>query len=274
MTKSYLNERTMTVLDWVSDVLIIINAIAIILFSYGEVSKVYHSYWDWFLSACTVFFIAEIGVRMCYYKKTFFRSAWNIFDLVIVLISSITLLPSIMSLRLLRLFRILRLLRLFSINNEIKRVMASLALSFTRVLWTSMIILCVYCIYLVMGVEFFGKSFPMYFGTAGDAAFTLFQTMTLDSWSSGIARPITAEYPFAWIYFISFIIISNYLLLSLMTSVITASVVEIYESMKKNKQDNALEERLKELTAQINRLVEQQEQKPIIEDGSTNTIQP
>lgn len=274
MTKSYLNERTMTVLDWVSDVLIIINAIAIILFSYAEVGGGYHEYWDWFLSLCTVFFIAEIGLRICYYKQAFFRSAWNIFDLLIVFISSVTLLPSIMSLRLLRLFRILRLLRLFSINNEIKRVMASLALSFTRVLWTSMIILCVYCIYLVMGVEFFGKSFPMYFGTAGDAAFTLFQTMTLDSWSSGIARPITAEYPFAWIYFISFIIISNYLLLSLMTSVITASVVEIYESMKKNKQDNALEERLKELTAQINRLVEQQEQNPIIEDGSSNTIQP
>lgn len=274
MTKSYLNERTMTVLDWVSDVLIIINAIAIILFSYGEVGGVYQNYWDGFLSLCTVFFIAEIGLRIYYCKRAFFRSAWNIFDLLIVLISSITLLPSIMSLRLLRLFRILRLLRLFSINNEVKRVMASLALAFTRVLWTSIIILCVYCIYLSMGIEFFGKSFPMYFGTAGDAAFTLFQTMTLESWASGIARPMLSEYPYAWIYFVSFIIISNFLLLSLMTSVITASVVEIYEKMKKNKQDNALEEQLKELTTQINRLIEQQEQKPKAEDESPNTAKP
>lgn len=259
-TKGYLNERTMATLDWASDILVIINAIAIILFSYGSMAELYQEHWDWFLCGSTIFFIAEMILRVYHQRTAFFRSAWNILDLTIVIVSSATLMPSIMSLRLLRLFRILRLLRLFSINSEIRRVMASLALSFTRVLWTSIIILCVYCIYLVMGMEFFGKSFPLYFGTVGDAAFTLFQTMTLESWASGIARPITTHYPFAWIYFVSFIIISTYLLLSLMTSVITASVVEIYESKKESKRHNALEESLRQLTAQVERLAQRQEQ--------------
>lgn len=272
-TKGYLNERTMATLDWASDILVIINAIAIILFSYGSMAELYQEHWDWFLCGSTIFFIAEMILRVYHQRTAFFRSAWNILDLTIVIVSSATLMPSIMSLRLLRLFRILRLLRLFSINSEIRRVMASLALSFTRVLWTSIIILCVYCIYLVMGMEFFGKSFPLYFGTVGDAAFTLFQTMTLESWASGIARPIIAHYPFAWIYFVSFIIISTYLLLSLMTSVITASVVEIYESKKESKRHNALEESLRQLTAQVERLAQRQGQEAMGHRSNPSTLE-
>lgn len=82
-------------------------------------------------------------------------------------------------------------------------------------------------------VNLFGGAFPQFFGTLGISFYTLFQIMTLDSWSSNIALPIIKVYPYAWIVFISFILIISYVVLNLIVGVVVEAIAEIKERAKK-----------------------------------------
>ena len=44
--------------------------------------------------------------------------------------------------------------------------------------------------------------------------FTLFQIMTLESWSMGIVRPVMEAYSWAWIVFVAFIVLSSFTVLN------------------------------------------------------------
>ena len=50
--------------------------------------------------------------------------------------------------------------------------------------------------------------------------FTLFQIMTLESWSMGIVRPVMTVFPFAWIFFVLFILVATFTMLNLFIGVI------------------------------------------------------
>ena len=58
----------------------------------------------------------------------------------------------------------------------------------------------------------------------GNTAFTLFQVMTLESWSDGIARPVMEKFPYAWIFFIFFILIATFVIVNLFIAVIVDSI--------------------------------------------------
>lgn len=68
---------------------------------------------------------------------------------------------------------------------------------------------------------------PEYFGDLGKSFFTLFQVMTAESWSEAVARPIMQVYPYAWIYFISYMIIVSFIVLNMVIGVIVDSISEI-----------------------------------------------
>ena len=57
-----------------------------------------------------------------------------------------------------------------------------------------------------MATKMFGSAFPEWFGTIGASAYTLFQVMTLESWSMGIVRPVMEVYSYAWVFFVPFIL--------------------------------------------------------------------
>ena len=48
--------------------------------------------------------------------------------------------------------------------------------------------------------------------------------MTLESWSDGIARPIMEVFPYAWIFFILFILIATFIIFNLFIAVIVDSI--------------------------------------------------
>ena len=73
----------------------------------------------------------------------------------------------------------------------------------------------------------YGNRFPEWFGTLGGSAYTLFQIMTLESWSMGIVRPVMEVYPTAWLFFLPFILIATFTVLNLLMAVIVNAVQEV-----------------------------------------------
>ena len=67
---------------------------------------------------------------------------------------------------------------------------------------------------------------PELFGTLGRSAYTLFQVMTFDDWSAGVVKPLLADYPFAWVFFVAFILLSSFMALNLFIGVVVSALDE------------------------------------------------
>ncbi|KAA8709838.1 ion transporter [Helicobacter canis] len=175
---------------------------------------------------CLLFFCIEMCVKILVLRKEFFLSKWNLFDLCIVVLS---VLPTtiIGNIAILRLFRVLRAARLSSSVPQLRFVIAVITRSIPSVVSIGVLLLLVYYIYAVLGTQLFATAAPEYFGDLGKSFFTLFQVMTGESWSGAIARPIMRIYPYAWIYFISYMIIVSFIVLNMVIGVIVDSISEI-----------------------------------------------
>ena len=79
-------------------------------------------------------------------------------------------------------------------------------------------------VFAVMATKLFGGSFPDWFGTIGASFYTLFQVMTLESWSMGIVRPVMEVYPVAWLFFVPFILLTSFAVLNLFIAIIVNSM--------------------------------------------------
>ena len=163
------------------------------------------------------FFTLEILIKLFAWGPRFFRSGWNWFDFLIVAIS---LVPATGPFTILRALRILRVLRLLSTVKRLRLLIDALVAAIPSIGWIVFLLGMVFYIYGVMGTQLFGERFPEWFGTLGAAMFTLFQVMTLESWSMGIARPVMEEFSFAWLYFVSFILVTAFTILNLFIGLI------------------------------------------------------
>ncbi len=168
-------------------------------------------------------FVAEILVKLIAFGPRFFRDGWNIFDFGIV---AIALVPASGPFAILRALRILRVLRLLTKIRRLRHIIESLLKAIPSIGWIVFLLLMVFYIFGVMGTQLFSRSFPEHFGHLGATIYTLFQIMTLESWSMGIARPVMAVYPFAWLYFITFILITAFVVLNLFIGIIVSTMQE------------------------------------------------
>ena len=87
-----------------------------------------------------------------------------------------------------------------------------------------------YYVFAVIATKLFGPLFPEWFGTLGDSMYTLFQIMTLESWSMGIARPIMKVFPHAWIFFVFFILIATFTMLNLFVAIIVDTMQRVHQT--------------------------------------------
>lgn len=173
---------------------------------------------------CLWFFCVEILIKILALRLNFFRSKLNIFDLVIIIISALPILGNI---SILRFFRIFTLFRLFSTLPQVNFIVSVMLRSLPSVACTGVVLLFVLYVYGVLCVEFFGADFPQYFGNLGRSFFTLFQIMTLEGWSENVVRPILEPYPYAWLFFISFILIASFVILNIVVGIIIDTINEL-----------------------------------------------
>ncbi|APR03160.1 MULTISPECIES: ion transporter [Pseudomonadota] len=161
-------------------------------------------------------FVVEIVLKLVVYRASFFRSGWNVFDFTIV---AITVAPVDEGLAVLRSLRILRALRLISVLPSMRKVVSALLRALPGMGSVVSLLLLLFYIASVMATKLFAADFPDWFGSIGASLYTLFQIMTLESWSMGIVRPVMEAHPFAWIFFITFILLTTFAVLNLFIAI-------------------------------------------------------
>jgi voltage-gated sodium channel len=166
-------------------------------------------------------FAVELVLRLYAHRFRLFRDPWSCFDAITI---TIALLPHAGGFSVLRALRILRALRLIALVPSLRRVGSALAGAFPAMASVTGLLALIHYVAAVMGTKLFGTTAPQHFGTLGDSAFTLFQIMTADGWSE-IARDVMTRQPFAWIFFVVYILVSAFVVLNLFIA-ITVNAME------------------------------------------------
>jgi len=162
-------------------------------------------------------FVVEIALAMIAMGGNFFKSPWRVFDFLVI---AIALIPTLGPLSILRAFRVLRVFRLLTISPQMRSIVSALLSAIPGMSSIIGLLVVLFYVFGVMSTQLFGASFPDWFGTLGRSMYTLFQVMTLESWSMGIVRPIMENHPYAWMFFIPFICIATFTMLNLFIAVI------------------------------------------------------
>ncbi len=198
-------------------VLIILNAITLGMETSPTIMARAGDYLLAFDRFALTVFVIEIGAKLIHRRLDFFRNGWNVFDFVVV---GIALMPSAGQLAVLRSLRILRALRLLSVVPQMRKVVQALLTAIPGIGSVFAIIFLIFYVGAVLSTKIFGASFPEWFGTIGRSMFTLFQIMTLESWSMGIVRPVMESFPWAWLFFVVFILVTSFAVVNLFVGII------------------------------------------------------
>ena len=179
-------------------------------------------------------FVLEIVLKLIASGREFFRSYWNLFDFFVV---AIALIPASGPFAVLRVLRVLRLLRLISVVPRLRFVVETLLHAIPGIASIGVLILIIFYVFAVVATGLYGAAFPDWFGSLGRSMFTLFQIMTLESWSMGVVRPVMQVFPFAWIFFVLFILVATFTMLNLFIGIIVETMQTLHAKSDEDKQN-------------------------------------
>jgi voltage-gated sodium channel len=174
-------------------------------------------------------FAAEIVLKLLSDKHRFFYKGWNLFDFAVVAISFV---PGNGAFSVLRTFRIFRTLRLLNKFQRLRVITESLFASIPSIGWICLLLSIWFYICSVIATNLFGGKFPEWFGSIFRSMYSLFQIMTLESWSMGIVRPVMQEFPLAWLLFVPFIIFATYTVMNLFIGILVSAISEVQAAKK------------------------------------------
>ena len=201
--------------------LIVLNAALLGLETNPEITQTYGSILTWFDHVILGIFTLEIVLLISVRGWSFFKDPWCIFDFIVV---GIALVPATEALSVLRSLRVLRVLRLINHVESMRKVVGGLLHSLPGLGSVFSLIVIIFYVSGVITTNEFGREFPEFFGDLGNSFFTLFQVMTLESWSDSIARPVMEKFPYAWTFFVFFILIATFIVVNLFIAVIVDSL--------------------------------------------------
>ncbi|MEO6410903.1 MAG: ion transporter [Burkholderiaceae bacterium] len=165
-------------------------------------------------------FVAEIAIRLYVHRLAFFRDPWSVFDLFVI---GLALVPAGAQISVLRALRILRVLRVITVAPSMRRVVGALLEAIPGLGSIALVLMLIVYVFAVIATHLFGADFPDWFGHVGRSLYSLFQVMTLESWSMGISRPVMQVFPYAWAFFVPFILIATFTMLNLFIAVIVSA---------------------------------------------------
>ena len=203
---------------------------------------------------CIWFVVVELLAKIYAYRKEFFVSkdpesngrnsaGWNLFDFFIAGISVF----GSDTFSVLRALRILRLFRVVSVSERLRNTVESFVRLFPKMGGVFMLLGLVHYVGAVMATTLFAAEFPDWFGDLGKSAFSLFQIMTLESWSMGIVRPVREVYPFAWLFFVPFVIVAAYCAANLFVALIVDTMQTAHHGQEVVETDECRKEVLRRL---------------------------
>lgn len=174
--------------------------------------------------ACLVIFVIELVAKLVAYRGIFWRSGWNIFDFLVV---GIALVPGSGAWAVLRSLRVLRVLRLLTVVPAMRQVVAAFLHAIPGLGGVIAVMVIFFYTMGVLATNLFADTHPQWFGSLGGSLYTLFQIMTLESWSTGIVRPLMEAHPWAWVFFVPFIIVATFTILNLFIGIIVSTMQEL-----------------------------------------------
>jgi len=172
-------------------------------------------------------FMVEIAARIYVHRAAFFRDPWSLFDFTVV---AIALVPASGPFSVLRALRVLRVMRMVTMVPSMRRVVGALLSAIPGLGSIAMVLALVFYVSAVIATGLFGADFPEWFGNLGRSVYTLFQVMTLESWSMGIVRPLMDVFPYAWVFFIPFILIATFTMLNLFIAIIVNAMQTVTDA--------------------------------------------
>lgn len=190
-------------------------------------------------------FAVEVIFKLLSDKQRFFTKGWNIFDFIVVAVSFI---PGNGPFSIMRTFRIFRTLRLLNKFQRLRIITESLFVSIPSIGWICLLLTIWFYICSVIATSLFGTKFPEWFGSIFRSMYSLFQIMTLESWSMGIVRPVMKEFPMAWLLFVPFIIFVTYTVMNLFIGILVTAISDIQATKKeqdlKEEEPGSIEEKI------------------------------
>lgn len=184
-------------------------------------------------------FVLELLAKLAVYRRDFFREPWRIFDLGVIAISIV---PATESISILRALRVIRIFRLISAVPSMRKVVGGLFSALPGMGSIFLLLSLVFYVSSVAATKLFAADFPDLFGSIAASAFTLFQVMTLEGWTSDVVRPIMALHPLAWVFFIPFIVATSFTVLNLFIGIIVSSMQSEHDIPAQHAQDKMAEE--------------------------------
>jgi voltage-gated sodium channel len=198
-------------------VLIVINAVILGMETSRPLMQAYGSWLTLANGLILYVFVIELLLRLYVHRLRFFTQPWSLFDAAVV---SVALIPGSQAFAALRALRVLRVLRLLSMVPTMRKVIEGLLSAIPGIASVASIMLLFFYVFAVVGTHLYSENFPQWFGTLGNTMYTLFQIMTLESWSMGIVRPVMEQHPSAWAFFVVYILVTTFTMLNLFIAII------------------------------------------------------
>ncbi len=246
-------------------VFIIINAIVLGLQTSTSVNNSIGDILSVIDTVCLIVFIIEMILKMIAYKFFgYFKNAWNVFDFTIILISVLSGLSVLSSFRVFRVFRVFRSLKglrgfkMASSLRPLQVIISAIGKSLPGISWAMLLMVIVYYIFSIIGVTIFGEEFVDWFGNIPKAMYTLFQVMTLESWSMGISRPVMEVFPYAWAYFVPFVLISSFIMMNVIVGIVVNAISEVAEGKAKAEEEKKEQAKKKSKTKPKEELIREE----------------
>jgi voltage-gated sodium channel len=190
---------------------------------------------DFLDQLCLIIFVVELVAKLYANGLRFFRSGWNVFDLIII---GIALVPAAHGLSVLRALRVLRVMRVISVAPSLRRVVEGFITALPGMGSVFLLMAMIFYVAAVMATQLYGADFPEKFGTLTASALTLFQVMTLEGWAGDVVRPVMEVHPYAWAFFLPFILITTFAVVNLLVGLIVNSMQAAAEADTKAAEDD------------------------------------
>lgn len=197
-TSSYLHERFSIVFQWINDVILV------------------------------VFILEALAKMMSTYPRChlYFNDGWNIFDFAIIIFCLIPTTGQLATIA--RLARVLRVLRLVSALPQLRVLVTALIHSVPGMFNIVLLMSIIFYVYGVTGYHLFHDVDPTHWRTLGISMLTLFRIVTLEDWTD-IMYTALDHYWWAWIYFLSFVVVGTFVIINLFIGIVITNVQEARE---------------------------------------------
>lgn len=218
---------------------------------YFGMSEAYSTALDVINLIFTVIFLLEAGVKLLAQGcNGYFAQSWNVFDFVVVICSLVEIaISSALSgqakllrvapqmVRVARVLRISRLFRLARFLSDLQALLQAVIYALPSILNVFLLLLLIYFVYAVLGVFLFYDMHPTVnlddyfnFRSFPRALLLVIRMSTGENWSL-MMRDCAAVSPWlAYPYFLSYITITNFLMLNLFVMVMIQSVGDHFEN--------------------------------------------